>query len=69
MWKKFRYSGRERVAWVPPTGPAYQVLDAGQPDEGFRSFKADKMENIEPVVGTFSLPKEIIEKYPEIIND
>lgn len=68
MWKKFKYSGRERVAWVPPVGPAYQVLDAGKPEQGFRSFKVDQMKDIEPAVGFFTIPEDVIIKYPEIIR-
>ena len=25
MWKTFEYSGKQRVAFLPPQGPAFQV--------------------------------------------
>jgi len=66
MWKAFKYSGRERVAFVPETGPAYQVLDTGKPCEGFRAYKPEKMENIRPALGLFKIPVSVVEEYPEL---
>lgn len=67
MWRKFKYSGRERVAYLSPEGPAFQVLDAGKPATGFRSFVKDKMEDVEPHQNRFDLiPPEVVEEYPEL---
>ncbi len=67
MWKAFKYSDRERVAFVPPEGPAYQVLDAGKPSIGFRAFKTEKMQDVRSAVNLFTMiPKEILEDYPEL---
>jgi len=67
MWKKFIYSERERVAYIPPEGPAFQVLDAGKPVKGFRAFHKDKMKDVQPTENLFSeIPVEIVEEYPEL---
>ena len=67
MWKKFKYSGRERVAYVPKVGPAYQILDAGQPNVGFRAFVPEKMKEVEPADNLFKMiPEDIILEYPEL---
>lgn len=67
MWKKFKYSGRERVAYIPPEGPAFQVLDAGKPVKGFRAFNMKKAEDVEPAPNMFNeIPAETVEEYPEL---
>lgn len=67
MWRAFKYSGRERVAYLPPEGPAFQVLDAGKPAAGFRSFLKDKMEDVRPADNRFDLiPAEVLEQYPDL---
>lgn len=67
MWKQFKYSGRERVAYIPPEGPAFQVLDAGEPSTGFRAFTADKMEDVKSHPNRFDLiPPEVVEEYPDL---
>ncbi len=67
MWKAFKYSGRERVAFVPAEGPSFQVLDTGKPSVGFRAFKPEKMSEVRSAVNLFSMiPKEILEEYPEL---
>jgi len=67
MWKQFKYSKRERVAWVAPEGPAYQVLDAGKPVSGFRAFVAEKMEDVKPAAPRFDLiNRDDLEDYPEL---
>lgn len=67
MWRSFTYNGRERVAFVPPEGPSYQVLDTGKPCVGFRAFKSEKMSEVRSAVNLFNMiPKEILEEYPEL---
>ena len=67
MWKKFEYSSRERVAFVPEEGPAYQVLDAGKPVKGFRAFKPEEMKNIASTESLFqSIPRHVVLEYPEL---
>lgn len=67
MWKKFKYSGRERVAYIPLVGPAYQVLDAGKPVRGFRAYKTEKMMDVKPNENLFRLILgEDVEEYPEL---
>jgi len=67
MWKTFEYSGRQRVAYIPPTGPAYQVLDAGKPVNGFRAFIEDRMENVASADNLFRLiPSDVVTDYPEL---
>ena len=67
MWRAFKYSGRERVAFVPPEGTAYQVLDAGKPCVGFRAYDPAKMENVRSAVNLFTMiPKDALEEYPEL---
>jgi hypothetical protein len=42
-------------------------MDAGVVSVGFRSYKAEKMTDIEPADNLFNLiPKDIIERYPEL---
>ena len=67
MWKQFKYKKRERVAWVAPEGPAYQVLDAGKPVSGFRAFVTEKMEDVKPAEARFDLiNRDDLEDYPEL---
>jgi hypothetical protein len=67
MWKQFKYSGRERVAYIAPEGPAFQVLDAGEPKTGFRAFNMSKAEDVKPAPNRFDLiPSEIVEEYPDL---
>ena len=67
MWKSFTYSGRQRVAYISPEGPAFQVLDCGEVATGFRSFNKDKMKNVASYENRFDLiPPEVIEDYPEL---
>ena len=63
MWKTFKYDGEQRVAYIPPVGPAYQVM----PVAGFRGFKPEKMEEVASADNCFGLIKaEDLEKYPEL---
>lgn len=67
MWKKFEYSGRERVAFIPEEGPAYQVLDAGKPVKGFRAFNMKKATKVSSTENMFrSIPQEVVLEYPEL---
>ena len=67
MWRKFVYSGRERVAYIPPTGPAYQVLDAGKPTRGFRAFVPEKMTDVVPADNLFNMiDRDDLADYPEL---
>lgn len=67
MWKSFVYSGRQRVAYIPPEGPAFQVMDSGEVKSGFRAFNSDKMEDVQPADNRFDLiPHETLEDYPEL---
>jgi hypothetical protein len=63
MWKAFEYSGKQRVAYIPGEGPAYQIV----PEKGFRAFKPEKMLNVASADNLFGLiPEEVIEQYPEL---
>ena len=63
MWKTFKYDGKQRVAYLPPEGPAYQV----SPVPGFRGFKPEKMEDVASADNCFGLIKaEDLENYPEL---
>jgi len=65
MWKVFVYSGKQRLAYIPPEGPAFQVIVDGEFDQGFRSFKPEKMVEIATADHLFDMiPEEILEKYP-----
>lgn len=67
MWKQFKYKKRERVAWVAPEGPAYQVLDAGKPVSGFRAFKKEGMSEVEKATPRPELIEDFdLEAYPEL---
>jgi hypothetical protein len=67
MWKKFKYSGRERVAFIPEEGPAYQVLDAGKPVKGFRAFKMEEASEVSSTANMFqSIPEDVVLEYPEL---
>lgn len=69
MWKRFNYKGSERVAWVAEQGPAFQVLDAGKPAKGFRSFKPDQMEDVRPAENHYGMiPTETVLKYDELLR-
>jgi len=65
MWKVFEYGGRQRVAYIPEEGPAFQILDAGEWVTGFRSFKPEKMENVGSADHLFDMiPEDILNQYP-----
>lgn len=67
MWKRFKYSGRERVAFIPQEGPSYQVLDAGKVVTGFRAFKPEGMKDVEFATNHFSMvDAEDLKTYTEL---
>lgn len=67
MWKTFEYGGRQRVAFLPPKGPAFQVMDAGKRKPGFRAYKQESMKNVASADNLYGMiPNEILEDYPEL---
>lgn len=67
MWKTFKYSGRQRIAWIAPKGPAYQITDSGKLAPGFRSFLPERMEEVASADSLFGMiPEEVVEEYPEL---
>jgi len=67
MWKTFEYSGKQRVAFLPPKGPAFQVMESGKRKPGFRSYKSDLMTNIASADNLFHMvPIEFRRDYPEL---
>jgi hypothetical protein len=63
MWKRFEYKDKERVAYVPEEGPAFQIL----PEKGFRAFKPEGMGEVRSADNLFAeIPEEILTKYPEL---
>ena len=69
MWKTFLYSGRQRIAYIAPKGPAYQVMDCGEWVCGFRHFIKDKMKDVACADNLFKkIPGDVVALYPELEN-
>ena len=67
MWKTFDYNRRQRVAFLPEKGPAYQVIDDGKMVTGFRAFVPEKMQNVASADNLFlMLPDDLVQQYPEL---